>query len=99
METLNNKCLIIGNGPSVNLIDFDKLKKTNITTLCCNRIDLLIKDKNWYPDYYFCFKSNVDNNWKDSIKYVTEHKNIKCFLSPEFKVLLYLFFNIVLVII
>ena len=85
METLNNKCLIIGNGPSVNSIDFDKLRKTNITTLCCNRIDLLIKDKKWYPDYYFCFKSNIDNNWKDSIKYVTQHKNIKCFLSPEFK--------------
>ena len=86
MDMLNNKCLIIGNGPSVNSIDFDQLKKlTDITTFGCNRIDFLIKEKNWHPDYYFCFKSEVDDNWKNSIKYVCQHKNIQCFLLPEFK--------------
>jgi hypothetical protein len=86
MEKVNNKCLIIGNGPSVNSIDFNSLKETpGVSTLCCNRIDLLIKEENWYPDYYFCFKSEVDENWKNSIQYVCRHKNIKCFLSKEFK--------------
>lgn len=85
MEKVNSKCLIIGNGPSVNSINFDELKKSDTVTLACNRIDFLMKEKSWYPDYYFCFKSEVDDNWKNSIKYVCEHKNIKCFLHSDFR--------------
>jgi hypothetical protein len=86
MEKVNSKCLIVGNGPSVNSIDFNSLREaTDISTMCCNRIDLLIKEKNWLPDYYFCFKSNVDKKWKDSIKNVVRHEDIKCFLAKEFK--------------
>lgn len=46
----NEKCFIIGNGPSLLLDDVRRLK--GVVTFGTNRIYLL--SKNWKPDYYAC---------------------------------------------
>ncbi len=37
------KALIMGNGPSIDSIDFDLLKTSNVTTFACNRIARICK--------------------------------------------------------
>ena len=48
MNPSEQKALILGNGPSLDLIDFQNLKqKKNIKTFTCNRIAKLCKEKKW----------------------------------------------------
>ena len=51
----SKKALIMGNGPSLDKIDFDLLKSSNVTTFACNRIAKICKENNWYPDFYTAF--------------------------------------------
>ncbi len=73
-------CVIIGNGPSLNKIDFDKL--SNIKTFGVNSFFLLTEKLNFKPTFYtvednLVFEDNIEN-----IKnYEVEHK----FFPHDFK--------------
>ena len=47
----------MGNGPSLNSLNFDSLKKSKIQTYATNRIATICKSKEWHPDYYCVFFS------------------------------------------
>lgn len=51
----NTKAVIMGNGPSLSTIDFDKFKDPNVVTFATNRIADICKSKDWHPDYYAAF--------------------------------------------
>lgn len=52
------KAIIMGNGPSLKELDFEKLKDSKIPTYATNRIAGLCKKKEWHPDYYCVFFSS-----------------------------------------
>ena len=45
-------CFIIGNGPSLNSDDLEKIYKKCIPTFAFNRIYLMFDNTNWRPSYY-----------------------------------------------
>ncbi len=47
------KCFVIGNGPSLNLQDLEKINKSNIKTFASNYIFKCFDKTDWRPDYYF----------------------------------------------
>lgn len=49
---LNERCFIIGNGPSLNVRDLELLKSE--VTFAANRIYVLYDKTEWRPTYYFC---------------------------------------------
>ena len=52
----DKKALIIGNGPSLDNIDFDLLKgDDNIVTFSTNQIADICKKNIWFPDFYTSF--------------------------------------------
>lgn len=54
----NKTALILGNGPSLNDIDFNTLKsKKDIITFSTNRIAGICKENKWFPDFYTSFFS------------------------------------------
>lgn len=80
--------LILGNGPSLQKINFDEILKNNqVVTFATNRINLVFGKTDWRPDYYVCFTSlsKTDSNWKNSIREVVNSKKTKCYLLPECK--------------
>ena len=46
-------CVVIGNGPSLKVVDLTKLHELGIPTFACNRIHLIFPQTPWRPDYYF----------------------------------------------
>jgi hypothetical protein len=48
---LNERCFVLGNGPSLKIEDLDKLK--NEITFASNKIYLAFDQTNWRPNYYF----------------------------------------------
>ena len=46
----DQRCFLIGNGPSLNLADLDKLGHD--ITFACNNIHLAFADTDWRPTYY-----------------------------------------------
>ena len=69
---------IIGNGPSLNKIDKNKLFSSNNINISYNRAYIIYEKYNFYPDYYFCIdKAVLLNCLKDIIKLInTPIKNI-----------------------
>ena len=70
----NRKAFILGNGPSLNIHDINKLN--NQITFATNKIYLLFNDTTWRPTYYFVedslvFSQNYDeiNNIKGTVKF------------------------------
>ena len=53
---LNKKCLIVGNGPSVNMNDLNKI--SDFVTFSCNRFHLAYKDTTFRPTYT-CVSDNL----------------------------------------
>jgi hypothetical protein len=51
----DSKALVMGNGPSLNTVDFDILKKSDINTYATNRIANICRKNDWFPDYYCVF--------------------------------------------
>ncbi len=64
------RCFIIGNGPSLQPKDLDKL--TNEITLCGNRIYDIFDKTKWRPTYYFC----IDNDGMEEIAKAVENADI-----------------------
>ncbi len=50
---INQKCFIIGNGPSLNISDLEKIR--GFTTFGCNSIFALYGYTDWRPNYYCAF--------------------------------------------
>lgn len=48
----NEACIIIGNGPSLNVEDLEKIAEHNIMSFAFNRIYLLFNKTKWRPTYY-----------------------------------------------
>lgn len=57
---LGKRCFIIGNGPSLNVEDLEKLR--NEITFASNKIFLLFDKTNWRPTYYSLFDSKMLKN-------------------------------------
>ena len=47
-------CFIIGNGPSLEVADLERLHKLLIPTFAANRIYKIFDKTNWRPTYYSC---------------------------------------------
>lgn len=59
------RCFIIGNGPSLNVEDLDKLKDE--ITFASNRIYLLFDKTKWRPNYYSMVDMKMLNNYKEDV--------------------------------
>ncbi len=74
----NERCIIIGNGPSLNKVDFELLKGQ--WTIGTNRIYLLGEKHDFEPTFYCCVNPNViDQFGQDiqalrSVKFVRDHR-------------------------
>ena len=61
-----NKCLVLGNGPSLRQVNFNSLKSSGITTFATNRVASICKRENWLPSFYaafFCEPLRGQNIW------------------------------------
>lgn len=47
------RCFVIGNGPSLDPNDLDKLDKNGEITFACNKIYNIFSKTEWRPDFYF----------------------------------------------
>ena len=91
LETFKNclsgrKVIIMGNGPSLRKVDFNKLESSDVVTFCTNRINLIFKKTHWRPCFYSCFASAPLNckEWRESVLEVTKNNSTICFLPSFF---------------
>ena len=87
----------MGNGPSLDLIDFEKLKKSNVVTFSCNLIASICERNNWYPDFYtsfFCepfrgtrYSGSIKsaNAAREDIQYICSNLSTKCYLHEWYR--------------
>lgn len=61
------KCVIVGNGPSLKAEDLGKLHKLNIPTFACNRIYLIFSQTDWRPTYYFISDEKIVAQYSDDV--------------------------------
>lgn len=91
LEKFRNKqkCVIIGNGPSISFEDWEWINKNKgeVVFLACNRISLIFDKTAWRPDIYTCFTSNSLNSkeWIKSVDLSLADKNITSFVFKDFK--------------
>lgn len=71
------RCFILGNGNSLNKVDFSKLKDEY--TFGIHRISYLYEKKNWKPSFYISTGGKTDTSW-DSLR-----KGIPSFLNSSYK--------------
>ena len=55
---ISNEWAILGNGPSIKLFE----PKEGVSTIGFNRVDLFLKEKNYYLDLYISCSDNVVNS-------------------------------------
>ena len=91
------KALVMGNGSSLDSIDFDLLKCSNVTTFACNRIAKICKKNDWYPNFYTAFFAEPFRGTKypgtaeqatgarEDIKLVVKNENTKCYLHHWYR--------------
>ncbi len=95
---VNQKCFLIGNGPSLTSEDLEQLYKNEIISFACNRIYLVYNQTKWRPNYYFLidgkeFQHNRSElNRENQISFVkdfigmdinAEEKNVYSFRNVE----------------
>jgi len=92
-----NRALIMGNGPSLDLIDFKKLKESSVSTFACNKISKLCKEKKWHPDFYAAFfaepfrgtryPGDIEQakSARADIKYISGNSSTKCYLHKWYE--------------
>lgn len=49
----DEKCFVIGNGPSLKIEDLEKIQSQGYKTFACNRVYLAFNQTSWRPNYYF----------------------------------------------
>ena len=67
----DKRCFIVGNGPSLTVLDLEKLK--NEDCFACNRIYGLYDKTSWRPRYYCLQDKRVLFQIKDDLGYVVEN--------------------------
>ncbi len=69
------RCFIIGNGPSLDSKDLDKLEQNGDITFACNKIYNIFYKTKWRPDFYF-----VTDVWvlKSATKNILNMKPKEC---------------------
>jgi len=79
----NMKCIIIGNGPSLNNIDLQKLK--DVDTFAVNKSYMDYKDWDFYPTYYSIIDFWTLRTIKpELINFIKKDSNIKKFFIAEY---------------
>jgi hypothetical protein len=80
-----NTVLVIGNGPSASLVDFEYLKLVNLPTCGMNSAYRLWEKINYRPNYYICMDSVVIKSHAPAIsKLIDENRIESFFLRNEF---------------
>ena len=79
------RCFIVGNGPSLNNTDLNKL--SDEYTFGCNKISLLYEKRGWNPSFYVMVSSEIHReDWLvETIKNVD--LGIPCFLNEKNRML------------
>lgn len=78
----NERCFILGNGPSLNETDLSLLKGE--TVFACNAAFLLFDRIDWRPDYYACVDSRVLPDRAADIQAMLEaHPDMVAFFPAE----------------
>jgi len=80
MKNKNESVYIIGNGPSLNEIDLNKLKDKD--TISFNRAYIAYKDWGFYPKYYMVVDVIVLQNIRERVKELIEASPIEKFFLP-----------------
>jgi uncharacterized Rossmann fold enzyme len=70
------RCFIVGNGPSLNVGDLERIKDKGIVSFASNGIYKIYQDTSWRPKYYFygdveAFK-RANNIQKDQIYFMSD---------------------------
>lgn len=78
----NQRCFIIGNGPSLRIEDLELLKDE--VTFAANAVYLCFDQTDWRPTYYFC----VDNRGYGRIHDEINHVEAQCRFVPYLSALL-----------
>lgn len=63
----NERCFIVGTGPSLQLEDLEKLKQHNEICIGVNGIFKGFEQTKWRPDYYIISDASGMLQWKDAI--------------------------------
>jgi len=79
----NERCFIVGNGPSLNKTNLNLLK--NEYTFALNQINLLYDKYEWRPSVYCSFSNRKEKKWRDNILYNINTLNIPIFLCEDYK--------------
>lgn len=61
------KCFIIGNGPSLQMSDLNKISKKGYKCFAANKIFKLYEGSDWRPDFYAACDTTLYNNFKEEI--------------------------------
>ncbi len=82
---INERCFIIGNGPSLNVVDLEKLK--NEITFGFNRIYYIFKNTNWRPTFYCSEDIKIVTNSVEEINNLDiEYKFIPVILNHDYNI-------------
>lgn len=63
----NKKCVIVCNGPSLQMSDLEKLYDENICTFGCNLIFNIYSDTYWRPDFYVISEFGIYKTYYNEI--------------------------------
>lgn len=77
---LGQKCVIVGNGPSLRAEDLDVLESKGIITFAFNRIYHIFEQTSWRPSYYI---SQDEKMLAGCIKEVEQLTAVKKFIPAE----------------
>ena len=81
----NNSVIVIGNGPSASLVNFNSIKNLNIPTCGMNSAYRLWERINFRPTYYICMDSVVIKSHAPAISRLIDEDRIQqFFLRNEF---------------
>ena len=61
------KCVIVGNGPSLRVEDLEKLYTLEIPTFACNRIYKIFPETCWRPTFFFITDELLLEGYKDEL--------------------------------
>lgn len=63
----NEKCFVIGNGPSLKAEDLTRIWNLGIPTFACNRIHMIFPQTEWRPTYYFISDAKIVAQYADNV--------------------------------
>lgn len=79
---LNERCFILGNGPSLNETDLELLEGE--TVFACNAAFLLFDRINWRPTYYTCVDTRVlPDRAAEIVSMLDQHPDMIAFFPAE----------------